>query len=109
MKKIIQKNILSRPKRIFTIGILAVVFLSAGYVFQINKMTEAVYSLSEKEGQIENLLAETRDLNAEYGQQLSLYQIEQLAQIQDYHKIEEVTYIQLHDTTVARNTLLSGN
>lgn len=95
---------LSRLKfntRVFCIlGALAVLFLLAFYIYQVNAETSERYSVHEYQKIISDLLKENNNLEINSAQTGSLGSIAESIKELNFEKTEKVEYIKIMDTQV---------
>lgn len=85
----------------FAFGSLA--FLAASYIFQVNAFTQSLYTISRQEESAKKLHQESRTLEANT-MGSSFGDVEELAALSRFEKVNSVSYVRLFEKAVARNT-----
>lgn len=79
-----------------------IIVLVVFYVFQINQMTGAVYSIGDCEKRINSLSLENKKLEIDFSQANSLANIEARIRKLDYEPIKELRYIRIFEGTAIK-------
>ncbi len=87
-------------KRFCILGALAVLFLLAFYIYQVNAETSEKYSIHENQKRISELLVENKNLEIDSAQASSLNSIVQSIEKLNFEKTEKIEYIKVIDNLV---------
>lgn len=77
--------------------------LLALYIFQVNALTAQVYRLGDQEKRLEVLREESVLLEAKRRPSFSRSHMEELAQRLQFERVQEVSYLRVLNSGVARN------
>lgn len=87
--------------RAFALALL--LSLGVSYVYQVNALTQSLYTVSQQEETAKKLQQETRTLEttARTG---TFKHVEELAALSQFEKVNSISYVRLFEKAVARNT-----
>jgi hypothetical protein len=79
---------------------LTILFLLAGYIFQVNEVTQAGFMLTGYEKNLSELIQAKKSLELNYSQTSSLVNLETILMNLNYEKVEEIHYLRVPGSTV---------
>ena len=88
-------------KTVGFLGFSLIISLIGFYIFQVNEVTQASFTIATCERQIADLDKESKNLELSFSGLSSLSSIETLLATQGYEKVDKVYYIQVPVGTVA--------
>ncbi|MDP4007328.1 MAG: hypothetical protein Q8P55_01915, partial [bacterium] len=85
-------------------AVLLGAFLAGLLIFQMNALTAQVYSMADQEKRLEQLKEQGLLLESQHSLSLSRAQMEELANLLQFQRIREITYLRILGGSVARTT-----
>lgn len=89
-------------KKVVIAGFFALASLLVFYVYEINNLTAGAYVIKDYEGQISDLSKENRVLETKFAQNNLLEGITEKTQELGFEKTQEIKYIQIMNTSLAK-------
>ncbi|PIP23302.1 MAG: hypothetical protein COX90_00365 [Candidatus Nealsonbacteria bacterium CG_4_10_14_0_2_um_filter_38_17] len=91
-------------KILWAASFIVLLFLLGFYIFQVNDLTKKIYSIQNYEDKLEELSFEAKNSEISFSTVNSLATLESQIQNLNLEKVNQIKYIKVLDSQVAKNT-----
>lgn len=94
-------NLLPSSKTWFVVSAVALLLMSAVYIYQVNDLVQNVYMRDQNHQQLTKLQKGIKRSKVVVSKNQSLTQVDKLIKKKGYEKVEKIDYVRVSDTQVA--------